>query len=143
MFLPQLGLKGSSQLDQINDRLQYNPIAYEFYTDANDFTDEGYQHLYDAIQYVKDAGIKNIILHHPMKFQDHHSEVVAPEKQYPDLYRFIEFTTEKLLYLADDLMILLMRAINASMMQFNTLKMLELKILFYITQWSFRIIIQK
>ena len=26
MFLPQLGLKGSSQLDQINDRLQYNPI---------------------------------------------------------------------------------------------------------------------
>lgn len=103
MFLPQLGLKGSSQLDQINDRLQYNPIAYEFYTDANDFTDEGYQRLYDAIQYVKDAGIKNIILHHPMKFQDHHSEVVAPEKQYPDLYRFIEFTTEKLLYLADDL----------------------------------------
>ncbi|MCC4404683.1 sugar phosphate isomerase/epimerase family protein [Limosilactobacillus reuteri] len=103
MFLPQLGLKGSSQLDQINDRLQYNPLAYEFYTDANDFTDEGYQRLYDAIQYVKDAGIKNIILHHPMKFQDHHSEVVAPEKQYPDLYRFIEFTTEKLLYLADDL----------------------------------------
>ena len=85
MFLPQLGLKGSSQLDQINDRLQYNPLAYEFYTDANDFTDEGYQRLYDAIQYVKDAGIKNIILHHPMKFQDHHSEVVAPEKQYPDL----------------------------------------------------------
>ena len=103
MFLPQLGLKGSSQLDQIEDRLQYNPTIYEFYTNADDFTDEGYQRLYDAIQYVKDAGIKNIILHHPMKFQDHHSEVVAPEKQYPDLYRFIEFTTEKLLYLADDL----------------------------------------
>ena len=68
MFLPQLGLKGSSQLDQIEDRLQYNPTTYEFYTDADDFTDEGYQRLYDAIQYVKDAGIKNIILHHPMKW---------------------------------------------------------------------------
>lgn len=67
MFLPQLGLKGSSQLDQINDRLQYNPLAYEFYTDAND-------------------------------------------------------------------LILPMKATNASMMQFNTLKMLELKILSYITQ---------
>lgn len=42
MFLPQLGLKGSSQLDQIEDRLQYNPTIYEFYTNADDFTDEGY-----------------------------------------------------------------------------------------------------
>ena len=65
MFLPQLGLKGSSQLDQIEDRLQYNPTIYEF-----------------------------ILM----------------------------------------LMTLLMKATNASMMLFNTLKMLELKILFYITQ---------
>ena len=55
MFLPQLGLKGSSQLDQIEDRLQYNPTIYEFYTNADDFTDEVYQRLYDAIQYVKYA----------------------------------------------------------------------------------------
>ena len=82
MFLPQLGLKGSSQLDQIEDRLQYNPTIYEFYTNADDFTDEGYQRLYDAIQYVKDAGIKNIILHHPMKFQDHHSEVVKSDRSH-------------------------------------------------------------
>ncbi len=49
MFLPQLGLKGSSQQNQINDRLQYNPTTYEFYTDAHDFTDGGYHRLYDAI----------------------------------------------------------------------------------------------
>lgn len=89
MFLPQLGLKGSSQLDQIEDRLQYNPTIYEFYTNADDFTDEGYQRLYDAIQYVKDAGIKNIILHHPMKFRGSSFRSSGPEKQYRpiSLYR--------------------------------------------------------
>lgn len=38
-----------------------------------------------------------------MKFREYHSEVVAPERVYPELYRFIEVTTEKLLRLADDL----------------------------------------
>ncbi len=103
MFQPQLGLKGSSQQSQIDNRLKYKPMTYEFFTASGDFTTEGYHRLYDAIQYVKDSGITHIVLHHPMSFHEHHSEVVAPERLYPGLYRFIEMTTEKLLYLADDL----------------------------------------
>ncbi|MRN07426.1 sugar phosphate isomerase/epimerase [Lactobacillus sp. 0.1XD8-4] len=103
MFQPQLGLKGSSQQAQIDDRLIHHPYTYEFFTAGSDFTAEGYHRLHDAIQYVQAAGVKHIVLHHPMKFHEHHSEVVAPERLYPDLYRFIEITTEKLLYLADDL----------------------------------------
>lgn len=102
MLQPQLGLKGSCDDSQINDRLAYHPTTYEFYTSAEDFTNEGYRRLADAIQYVQAAGVKQIVLHHPMQFHEFHSEVVAPERWYPDLYRFIELTTEKLLYLADD-----------------------------------------
>lgn len=103
MFQPQLGLKGSSSQTQIDDRLKHHPTVYEFYTDANDFTPNGYRHLYDAVQYVQAAGINKIVLHHPMKFRNYHSEVVAPEQNYPALYRFIEQSTEQLIRLADDL----------------------------------------
>ncbi len=65
MFMPELGLKGSSSRSQIDDRLQYHPHVYEFYTDVDDFTTEGYQHLYDAVQYVQSRGIKHIVIHHP------------------------------------------------------------------------------
>ena len=103
MFKPILGLKGSSTRVQIDDRLQHHPSVYEFFTAASDFTPDGYQHLYDAIQYVQSQGIHRIILHHPMKFGNHHSDVVAPERYYPDLYRFIETTTEQLIRLGHDL----------------------------------------
>lgn len=103
MFQPQLGLKGSSSREQIDDRLRYQPQVYEFFTAANDFTPEGYQHLREAIQYVQSRGVRHIVLHHPMSFGEYHADVVAPEKDYPELYRFIEETTTQLLRLADDL----------------------------------------
>lgn len=103
MFQPQLGLKGSSDRIQIDDRLKHQPTVYEFFTAAKDFTPDGYRHLHDAIQYVQSMGITQIVLHHPMNFQNYHSDVVAPEKYYPDLYRFIEETTEQLIRLGDDL----------------------------------------
>ncbi len=103
MFQPQLGLKGSSNRAQMDDRLQYQPAVYEFYTDTNDFTKDGYQHLYDAIQYIQSKGIHQIVIHHPMNYQGHHLDVVAPEKDYPQLYRFIETSTEQLIRLADEL----------------------------------------
>lgn len=103
MYQPLLGLKGSSDRIQLDDRLQHHPAVYEFYTARSDFTPEGYQHLFEAIQYVQAAGIQRIVLHHPMKFGQQHSEVVAPEQYYPQLYRFIETSTEQLLKLADDL----------------------------------------
>lgn len=103
MFQPQLGLKGSSSRIQIDDRLQYHPQVYEFYTDWHDFTTDGYKHLYDAVQYVQSRGVKHIVIHHPMNYHGYHMDVVAPEEDYPDLYRFIETTTEQLIRLADDL----------------------------------------
>ncbi|MBA2913908.1 TIM barrel protein [Limosilactobacillus frumenti] len=102
MFLPMLGLKGSSARQQIDDRLQYHPQVYEFYTNAADFTPEGIKHLDDAVQYVQSKGIKHIVIHHPMVYQQWHSEVVAPESAYPDLYRFIEKSTAALLKIADN-----------------------------------------
>lgn len=103
MFKPILGLKGSSDRVQIDDRLQHHPAVYEFFTAASDFTTDGYRRLYDAVQYVQSQGIDRIVLHHPMKFGNHHSDVVAPERYYPDLYRFIETTTEQLIRLGHDL----------------------------------------
>lgn len=103
MFTPQLGLKGSSDRQQIDDRLQYQPSVYEFFTTGKDFTTEGYHHLYDAVQYVQSRGIDQIVIHHPMKYQNYHTDVVAPEKDYPGLYRFIENTTEQLIRIGDDL----------------------------------------
>ncbi len=98
-----LGLKGSSQRAQIDDRLQHHPDVYEFYTDASDFTPNGYQHLYEAVQYVQSRGVSRIVLHHPMKFGATHAEIVAPEKQFPELYRFVEETTMQLIDLTKDL----------------------------------------
>lgn len=103
MFQPKLGLKGSSSRAQIDDRLQYHPQVYEFYTDTHDFSSDGYQHLYDAVQYVQSRGIQHIVVHHPMNYHGYHMDVVAPEKDYPDLYHFIEQSTEQLIRLADDL----------------------------------------
>lgn len=100
MYSPLLGLKGSSNRQQIDDRLQFHPDVYEFYTDVNDFTPEGYHHLDEAVQYVQSKGITNIVIHHPMVFKQWHSEVVAPEKDFPELYRFIETSTEQLINLA-------------------------------------------
>ncbi|WP_375663924.1 hypothetical protein, partial [Bartonella sp. CL63NXGY] len=101
MKMPMLGLKGSADRQQIDDRLQYQPTVYEFYTDANDFTTDGLKRLDDAVQYVQSQGIKHIVIHHPMVFQQWHSEVVAPEAAYPELYRFIETSTADLLKIAE------------------------------------------
>lgn len=100
MYSPLLGLKGSSDLQQIDDRLQYHPDVYEFYTNADDFTPDGYRHLDEAVQYVQAKGIHRIVIHHPMVYKQWHSEVVAPEKEFPELYRFIETSTEQLITLA-------------------------------------------
>lgn len=99
-MFPLLGLKGSSDRAQIDDRLQYHPQVYEFFTSAADFSDQGYRHLTDAIEYVKSRGVKHIVLHHPMQFKQWHTELVAPENQFPDLYHFVEDSTMKLIRLA-------------------------------------------
>ncbi|MBB1062697.1 TIM barrel protein [Limosilactobacillus fastidiosus] len=100
MISPLLGLKGSSNRQQIDDRLQYHPDVYEFYTSINDFTSEGFQALEEAVQYVQSRGTSKIIIHHPMFFKKWHTELVAPERDFPEIYRFIESSTEQLIDLA-------------------------------------------
>lgn len=99
-MLLQLGLKGSSDMRQIKDRLSYHPTTYEFFTQASDFTETGFAHLQQAVAYVKQAGVAHIVLHHPMQFQQWHSELIAPADRFPDLYQFVERSTKMLIQLA-------------------------------------------
>lgn len=101
-MLPSLGLKGSSSMTQINDRLAYHPNTYEFFTQASDFTSAGFLHLKEAVAYVKQAGVAHIVLHHPMQFHEFHTELVAPADRYPDLYQFVEESSQMLIQLAKE-----------------------------------------
>lgn len=99
----KLGLKGSSDKNQYLDRLQYHPDVFEFFTQESDFTKDGLQQLRFAIQDVQNYGVKKIVLHHPMRFQQTiFTELIAPENRCPDLYRFVEQSTIDLLQLAFD-----------------------------------------
>lgn len=102
MYKPLLGLKGSADPVQIQDRLQHHPQVFEFFTAESDINPEGLKRLAAGIEQVKAAGIKHIVIHHPMKFKGRNTDVVAPEKEYPELYAFIEDSTEKLLKIATD-----------------------------------------
>lgn len=96
-----LGLKASSDLTQIQNRLQYKPDVFEFFTSEQDFSKEGLKRLTNAIEVVKQTTSK-IVLHHPMRFKGDFTELVAPKKQYPELYNFIEKSSIELLQLAFD-----------------------------------------
>lgn len=96
-----LGLKASSDLTQIQDRLAYRPDVFEFFTSENDFSQEGLKNLAQAIKLVKQT-TPNIVLHHPMRFGEYFTELVAPATQFPKLYHFIEKSSHDLLQLAFD-----------------------------------------
>lgn len=99
----QLGLKGSTSPSQYQDRLNYHPDVFEFFTQESDFTQEGLKKLRDAIQAVQQQATKKIILHQPMRFQKTtYTELIAPEKQCPELYHFVEQSTIDMLQLAND-----------------------------------------
>ncbi len=97
-----LGLKAGSQREQLRNRLSYKPNVFEFYTDENDFTTEGIKKLTEAILQVKEHGVKDIILHHPMRYHGEYTELVAPESQFKELNYFIDFSTNQLLQLSFD-----------------------------------------
>ncbi|MGX5377537.1 sugar phosphate isomerase/epimerase [Ligilactobacillus sp. LYQ135] len=99
----QLGLKGSTDESQYKDRLKYHPDVYEFFTQEDDFTKDGLQKLRYAIQVIQSEATDKIVIHHPMRFQKTtFTELIAPEKRCPDLYRFIEQSTIDLLQVAYD-----------------------------------------
>ncbi|KRL01176.1 TIM barrel protein [Liquorilactobacillus capillatus] len=99
---PVLGLKAGSDPKQVKDRLQYSPVVFEFFTNEADFTSEGIKRLEYDLQWVKAEATNKIILHHPMRFRGEFTELVAPEKKFPELRKFIYQSTEKLLQLAFD-----------------------------------------
>ncbi len=48
-----LGLKSSSDSQQLNSRLIYHPDVFEFYNSQKDFSKEGLRRLEEAIQEVQ------------------------------------------------------------------------------------------
>ncbi|GAF40458.1 xylose isomerase domain protein TIM barrel [Agrilactobacillus composti DSM 18527 = JCM 14202] len=68
-MFPHLGLKASTDPQQVNERLQYHPDVFEFYTDRQDVTDSGLIHLTKMIRLVQDQGIQHIIIHHHALWQ--------------------------------------------------------------------------
>ncbi|GEK29329.1 TIM barrel protein [Furfurilactobacillus siliginis] len=94
-----LGLKGSTSTRQYRNRLTYFPDTFEFYLDEDDFTPAGLTHLQRAIDEVK-AVTPNIVLHQPMRFGDWFVEMVTPEQKMPELYRFLRFSSDKLIEIA-------------------------------------------
>lgn len=99
-MLPYLGLKASTNLAQIDERLRYHPQVFEFFTTADDVTTRGLQHLHDMIDYVKAAGVDKIVMHHPMKFEGQHNEVAVDRNSNPDGYHFLMTSSEDLIKLA-------------------------------------------
>ncbi len=98
--MPNLGLKASTSLEQINDRLQYRPRVFEFYTDAHDMTPNGLTHLTEMIKYVRAAGVRSIVIHHPMAYDHHHNEVAVSAIQDPASYQFMMSSSDALIELA-------------------------------------------
>lgn len=99
-MFPYLGLKASTNQRQIDERLQYHPQVFEFYTTEPDVTPSGLMHLHDMIDYVKTAGVSKIVIHHPMKFQGNHNEVAVDQITHRDGYQFLIQSSEALIKLA-------------------------------------------
>ena len=98
----QLGLKGSTDSRQIENRLQYHPDVFEFFTDENDFTKEGLRRLRFDLEWIKSEDVKQIVIHQPMRFHGLFTELIAPEDKCRDLYYFIDKSTNDMLQLAFD-----------------------------------------
>ena len=101
-MFPMLGLKASSDPRQIMDRLKHQPAVFEFFTDQPDFTPSGLTHLKQMIGQVQNQGISQIVLHQPMNFQGHHTEVITPQDQFPALYDFVHRTAVTLIQVAKE-----------------------------------------
>lgn len=98
----QLGLKASTDSEQIEDRLLYKPEVFEFYTCENDFTKDGLRRFRYDFERIRSTGVKHIVMHHPMRFHGQFTELIAPYDKCRDLYNFIDRSTNDLLQLAFD-----------------------------------------
>lgn len=97
-----LGLKASPAAEQMEERLQYRPDVFEFYTTEADMTPQGLKRLEEAVVRVQEV-TRRIVIHQPMRYHKvNYTELIAPEDYMPGLYRFIEETTENLLRITFD-----------------------------------------
>lgn len=96
----QLGLKAGVDDRQIADWLQYHPDVFEFHLVEQNVAPEGLKVLRDNIQYVRQHGVTQIVLHHPMNWQNRHLELSMSEVASPERYRFLWQSTLDLLELA-------------------------------------------
>ena len=87
-------------MEQINERLQYHPSVFEFYTDEHDMTKNGLTHLAEMIKYVQSTGVRDIVIHHPMAYDHHHNEVGVSALKDPDSYKFMMGSADALIELA-------------------------------------------
>lgn len=101
-MFPLLGLKASTNPQQIMDRLRHQPAVFEFFTDQDDFTPDGLSHLQKMIGLVQEQGISHIVLHQPMNYHGHHAEVITPQAVFPDLYDFVHTTAVTLIQVAKE-----------------------------------------
>ena len=74
-----LGLKASPAAEQMEERLQYRPDVFEFYTTEADMTPQGLKRLEEAVVRVQEV-TRRIVIHQPMRYQKvNYTELIAPE----------------------------------------------------------------
>lgn len=95
----QLGLKASTNKDQIDDRLKYHPDVFEFHLTDQDFTTDGWEHFLKMVSYVSDQ-VPHIVFHHPMKWHDQRCELYTNPRVNPELYEFVIQSAARLIKLA-------------------------------------------
>ncbi|AVK63308.1 sugar phosphate isomerase/epimerase [Lactobacillus sp. CBA3606] len=99
----QLGLKASSEPDQLMNRLQYRPTTFEFFTSAADFEPAAFQRLKQAITFVKAQVTTDVIVHHPMSYQGVHLDQLLDPNREAKAYQFLQQSTTQLIALAVEL----------------------------------------
>ncbi|MEE8824607.1 xylose isomerase-like TIM barrel [Lentilactobacillus sunkii] len=99
-MFPYLGLKASTNQRQIDERLQYHPQVFEFFTTSDDVTPQGLDHLQQMIEYVQKSGVEHIVMHHPMKFNGQHNEVSVNPDTDRKQYQFMMNSSKALIEVA-------------------------------------------
>ena len=97
-----LGLKSSTDIVQIQDRLKYHPDVFEFHLTQNDMTNDGLKRLSEYIDMIKDKYTQKIILHEPIRYNGFQMEMIMPENFDYNVYNFMMNSIEKIIKLSID-----------------------------------------
>lgn len=92
----QLGLKASTNEEQIDNRLQHHPDVFEFHMTEDDFTPAGWAHFEQMVAKVQ-AVVPHVVFHHPMKWHGLRMELCVNKLVYPGLYDFLMNSSKQLI----------------------------------------------